>query len=85
MAQWLRICLTVQGMWVQSLVRGLRFRMLWNSYARVSQILSPCTTARVCALQQRSCVLQLGPDAAELMDIEITCWTSLQDLVCSHQ
>ena len=26
--QWLRICLVMQGMWVRSLVRELRFHML---------------------------------------------------------
>ena len=26
--QWLRICLAMQGMWVRSLVRELRFHML---------------------------------------------------------
>ena len=29
--QWLRICLPMQGMWVQSLVRELRFHMIWGS------------------------------------------------------
>ena len=75
-APWLSICLTLQGTWVPSLVRELRFPVLWNNYAHVSQILRPCTPAGESALQQSSCVLQLGPDTAK---------TFLQDLVCSHQ
>ena len=71
MAPWLRVCLTVQGTWVPSLVRELRFPMLWNNYAHVSQVLRPCTPAGESALQQRSCVLQLGPDIAKLANIKI--------------
>ena len=31
--QWLRICLVIQGTWVQPLVRKLRFHMLWGPHA----------------------------------------------------
>ena len=36
MAQWLRIRLAMQGMWVQSLVGKLRSHMLWDNAARES-------------------------------------------------
>ena len=29
--QWLRVCLPLQGMWVQSLVRELGFHMPWSN------------------------------------------------------
>ena len=37
--QWLRVCLTMQGTWVPSLVGGLRSCMPWRSRAHVPQLL----------------------------------------------
>ena len=36
--QGLRICLTIQGMWVQSLVRELKSHMPWSNRAHVPQL-----------------------------------------------
>ena len=38
MVQGLRICLTIQGMWVQSLVRELKSHMPWSNRAHVPQL-----------------------------------------------
>ena len=50
--QGLRICLPMQGMWVQSLVRVLRSHMPWGNKARA--FWSLCATTREPALQLES-------------------------------
>ena len=67
MAQWLRICLPIQGTWVRALVqedptcRGATKPVHYNqllslrSRAREPQLLSPrATTTEACAPQQRA-------------------------------
>ena len=83
-AQWLRVCLTVQGMWVQSLVRGLGFHMLWNSCARVSQILSPCATASLCPAAEALCAAARARHSRG-NGCWNSCRTSPQDPHFSHQ
>ena len=51
MVQWLRILLGMQGMWVPSLVRELRCRMLWSNQA--------CTLQRPKPVHSGAVVLQL--------------------------
>ena len=56
MIQWLRTCLVMQGMWVQSLLGRLRSQRLWNSSARALQLMKHMrsgarATTRVCATQ----------------------------------
>ena len=34
--QWLRICLPMQGMWVQSLISELRSHIHWGNYAHTA-------------------------------------------------
>ena len=46
MAQCLRIYLPIQGMRVQSLVRELRYHMLWGKQAYQLQLLSLCATIK---------------------------------------
>ena len=46
MVQWLRICLAMQGMWVWSLVRELRYHMSRSNQACTLPLLSPNATAR---------------------------------------
>ena len=43
--QWLRIHLPIQGMWVQMLVRELRFHMQWGNQAHTLQLLNLHATA----------------------------------------
>ena len=40
-AQWLRICLPMQGTWIQSHVRELRSHMLWGNKAYTLQLKKP--------------------------------------------
>ena len=50
--QWLRICLPMQGMQVQALVRELRSHMPWSNWARVPRLLS--LSSRACKPQLQS-------------------------------
>ena len=44
--QWLRICIAIQEMWVQSLVRELKSHILRSNWARTTQLLSLHSTTR---------------------------------------
>lgn len=44
--QWLRTCLGMQGIWVQSLVGELRSHMRWSNQARAPQPESLCTETK---------------------------------------
>ena len=57
MAQWLRVCLPMQGTWVQSLV--------WKDFIHYEAAKPIATTTEACALESRSCNYRAHTATAE--------------------
>ena len=57
----------MRGRQAQSLRRELSSHRPWGSWALVPQLLSPRTTTRVCALQQKTHIMQLRSNTAKSM------------------
>lgn len=68
MVQWLTICLAIQGIWVQPLVRELRSHLLWNNKVCFLQLPSPRDTTRVCAAQGQTPRDAVKPLRAAMLD-----------------
>ena len=73
MVQWLRICLAIQQIWVQSLIGELGSQVPWGNWAFMLQLLTLHTTTRESTLcneksymiQQRCHMLQLRSNTSK--------------------